>query len=311
MKDLKVIFMGTPEFCVPILKELIDKCNVIAVVTQPDKEVGRKKEIMYSPIKKVALENNIKVLQPVKIREEYQDVIDLNPDIIITCAYGQIIPEVILERPKLGCINVHASLLPKLRGGAPIHKAIIYGYLKTGITIMYMDKGMDTGDMISKKEVIIEDTDTAETLHDKLQKVSVSLLMETLPKIINGTNDRIKQNNDEATYAYNVSREEECVDFNKSSREVFNQIRGLNSWPGAYGVLDNKNIKLWSSVISNNKYDKDPGTIVNISKEGMEVTTKDGSIIITELQLPGKKKVFVKDFINGIKKEDYLDKKFK
>ena len=311
MKNLKVIFMGTPEFCVPILKELIDKCNVLAVVTQPDKEVGRKREIVYSPIKKVALENNIKVLQPVKIREEYKDIIDLNADIIITCAYGQIIPEVILNNPRLGCINVHASLLPKLRGGAPIHKAIIYGYEKTGITIMYMDKGMDTGDMISKTEVKIDDNDTAESLHDKLQKVSVPLLMETLPKIINGTSERIKQDENEVTYAYNVSREEEHVNFNKTSKEIYNQIRGLNSWPGAYAVLDDKNIKLWAATITNNKKQGEIGQIVDISKEGMEVITKDGSILITELQIPGKKKVKVSDFINGIKKEDYLNKRFK
>lgn len=311
MKDLKVIFMGTPDFCVPILEELIKKCTVIAVVTQPDKEVGRKKVLTPSPIKEVTLKNNIKVLQPVKIKEEYQDIIDLNPDIIITCAYGQIVPEVILNAPKYGCINVHASLLPKLRGGAPIHKAIINGYKKTGITIMYMDKGMDTGDMISKKEVDITDFDTAETLHDKLQKASVPLLMETLPSIINGTNKREKQNNDEATYAYNVSREDEHVNFNDTSLNVYNKIRGLNSWPGAYATLDDKNIKLWVSKISDNVYDKKPGTIVNLNKDGMEVVTKDKSILITELQLPGKKKMNIKDFINGNKKEDYLNKCFK
>lgn len=311
MKDLKVIFMGTPDFCVPILEELIDKCNVIAVVTQPDKEVGRKKVLTPSPIKEVAIKNNIEVLQPSKIRQEYEDIIKLTPDIIITCAYGQIIPEEILNLPRYGCINVHASLLPKLRGGAPIHKAIINGYDKTGITIMYMDKGMDTGDMISKKEVVIEDSDTVETLHDKLQKVSVPLLMETLPKIINGTAERKSQNDSDATYAYNVSREEEHVRFDKTSREVFNQIRGLNSWPGAYAILEDKNIKLWLSAISNNTYDKKPGTIVNIDKNGIEVVTKDGSILITELQLPGKKRTNIKDFVNGIKKEDYLNKVFK
>ena len=311
MKDLKVIFMGTPDFCVPILKALSEKCNVIAVVTQPDKEVGRKKEISYSPIKKTAIDLGIKVLQPVKIKEEYKEIIDLNPDIIITCAYGQIVPEVILNYPKYGCINVHASLLPKLRGGAPIHKAIIYGYDVTGITIMYMDKGMDTGDMISKKEVKIEDNDTAETLHDKLQKISVTLLLETLPKIISGTNKREKQDDNRATYAYNISRQEEHVDFNRTSREVFNQIRGLNSWPGAYAVLDDKNIKLWLSKISENHYDAKPGTIVNLNKNGMEIVTKDGSVLITELQLPGKRKTNIKDFINGVKKEDYLDKRFR
>ena len=311
MKDLKVIFMGTPDFCVPILKALSEKCNVIAVVTQPDKEVGRKKEISYSPVKKTAIDLGIKVLQPVKIKEEYKDIIDLNPDIISTCAYGQIVPEVILNYPKYGCINVHASLLPKLRGGAPIHKAIIYGYDVTGITIMYMDKGMDTGDMISKKEVKIEDNDTAETLHDKLQKISVTLLLETLPKIISGTNKREKQDDNCATYAYNISRQEEHVDFNKTSKEVFNQIRGLNSWPGAYAVLDDKNIKLWLSKISENHYDAKPGTIVNLDKNGMEIVTKDGSVLITELQLPGKRKTNIKDFINGVKKEDYLDKRFR
>ena len=194
MKNLKVIFMGTPEFCVPILDALIENYNVIAVVTQPDKEVGRKRKITYSPIKKKAIEKNVTVLQPIKIKDEYEEILYLNPDIIITCAYGQIVPESILNVPKYGSINVHASLLPKLRGGAPIHKSIIYGYDKTGITIMYMDKGMDTGDMISKVEVNILDTDAAETLHDKLQNVSVPLLMDTLPSIINGTNKREKQN---------------------------------------------------------------------------------------------------------------------
>ncbi len=311
MKDLKVIFMGTPVFCVPILEELIKETNVVAVVTQPDKEVGRKHEISFSPIKKVAIKNNIKVLQPVKIKEEYEDVISLNPDIIITCAYGQIVPLDILNCPKYGCINVHASLLPKLRGGAPIHKAIINGYDKTGITIMYMDKGMDTGDMIAKEEVKIEDNDTAESLHDKLSAISVPLLMKTLPSIINGTNKREKQNDADATYAYNVSREEEHVSFDKSSKDVYNQIRGLNSWPGAYAVLDDKNIKLWSSSITNNKYDKVPGTIINLDKNGLCVATKDGSVLIKELQIPGKKKMSIKDFINGNKKEDYVGKRFR
>mgnify|MGYP004562970793 FL=1 len=311
MKDLKVIFMGTPEFCVPILKALIENCNVIAVVTQPDKKVGRHQEISYSPIKKVAIENNIKVFQPIKIKEEYEDINLLNPDIIITCAYGQIIPEQILDKPKFGCINVHASLLPKLRGGAPIHKAIMYGYLKTGITIMYMDKGMDTGDIISKVEVDIDKNDTAETLHDKLMKESVPLLIETLPSIISGTNKREKQQEDKVTYAYNISRQEEHTDFNKSSLEVYNQIRSLNSWPGAYAILDDKNIKLWFCKITNNNFNLKPGTIVNVDKDGIEVVTKDSSVLITELQLPGKKKVNIKDFINGIRKEDYIGKIFK
>ena len=311
MKNLKVIFMGTPDFCVPILEALHENYSVLSVVTQPDKEVGRKREVVFSPIKKKALELGLEVLQPNKIREEYDDIIKLNPDLIVTCAYGQIVPEIILNNPKYGCINVHASLLPKLRGGAPIHKSIIYGYDKTGITIMYMDKGMDTGDMISKVEVIIEDTDTAETLHDKLQSASVPLLINTIPSIVNGTNERIKQNNDDATYAYNVYREEEHIDFNKTTKEVFNQVRGLNSWPGAYATLDESNIKIWLCEKYDNKSDSMPGTIINLDKNGMQVKTGDGSILITELQVPGKKKMNIKDFINGIKKEDYLGKTFK
>lgn len=310
MKNLKVVFMGTPEFCVPILEYLINNYNVVGVVTKPDSKVGRKHEITYSPIKKKAIENNIKVLQPIKIKEEYQEIINLNPDIIITCAYGQIVPDKILDYPKYGCINVHASLLPELRGGAPIHKAIIYGYKKTGITIMYMDSGMDTGDMISKSEVTIEDNDTAESLHDKLSSISVTLLKETLPKIINGTNERIKQDNSLATYAYNVTREEEHVSFDKTSLEIYNQIRGLNSWPGAYSSLDNKQIKLWESKICDKKFDCKPGVIKGIDKDGILVSTKDKSILITRIQMPGKKKTYVKDFINGIKKEELLEKSF-
>ena len=220
MEKIKVVFMGTPTFAVPILEKLIENYHVILVVSQPDKEKDRKGHLLETPIKKLALANNIEVYQPAKIKEEYQYIIDKQPDIIITCAYGQIIPEQILDKPKFGCINVHASLLPKLRGGAPIHKAIMYGYLKTGITIMYMDKGMDTGDMISKVEVDIDKNDTAETLHDKLIKESVPLLIETLPSIISGTNKREKQQEDKVTYAYNISRQEEHTDFNKSSLEV-------------------------------------------------------------------------------------------
>ena len=311
MKDKRVIFMGTPDFSVPVLEKLIESTNVVLVVTKKDAYVGRKKVLTESPIAICAHEHNIEVYKPNKLKEDYEYILNKKPDIIITCAYGSIVPKVVLDYPSYGCINVHASLLPKLRGGAPIHKAIINGYDKTGITIMYMDKGMDTGDMIEKAEVKIEDNDTASSLHDKLSAISVPLLMKTLPSIINGTNKREKQNDADATYAYNVSREEEHVSFDKSSNEIFNQIRGLNSWPGAYAVLDGKNIKLWSCVINNKKYDKAPGTIINLDKNGLEVTTTDGSVLIKELQLPGKKKMDIKDFINGNKKSDYVGKCFK
>ncbi len=302
-KDLKIIFMGTPEFSIPILEGLINNYNVIAIVTQPDKPVGRGGKISISPIKKIALNNNIKVLQPIKIREEYQNIIDLNPDIIITAAYGQIIPQILLDYPKYGCINVHASLLPKLRGGAPIHHAIIDGYQKTGITIMYMDSKMDTGDIISTQEVEISNTDTMSTLHDKLRIIGRDLLLKTLPNIISGNINPIKQNNDEATYAFNIKKEEEKIDFNKTKQEIYNQIRGLNSYPGSYAILDDKRIKIWNSYITDKQYNNlSNGEISNIYKDGIGIKVSDGEIVITDIQIEGKKRMLVSSYLNGIDK---------
>ena len=193
MEQVKVVFMGTPDFSVPVLEGLIENYQVIGVVTQPDRRVGRRQEVVFSPVKEVALKHQISLFQPEKIRSNYDDILALEPDIIITCAYGQIIPKEILEYPKYGCINVHASLLPKLRGGAPIHHAIIDGYDKTGITIMYMDEAMDSGDIISQRETKILDTDTVESLHDRLSRLGRELLMDTLPSILDGSAKRIKQ----------------------------------------------------------------------------------------------------------------------
>ena len=307
---MRVIFMGTPDFAVPVLEGLIENYEVILVVSQPDKRVGRKQELKNTPIKEVALKNNIPVFQPVKIREEYQDIIDLNPDIIVTCAYGQIIPKVILDCPKLGCINVHASLLPKLRGGAPIHKAIIDGYKTTGITIMYMDVKMDDGDIISQREIEITDDDNLESLHDKLSIMGKELLLDTLPSIIAGTNERIKQNEDEVTFAYNIKREEEHIDFNKSSREVFNLIRGLSPVPGANAILFDNEMKIYESIISDKNYSGTPGEIVDITKQGIIVKTNDGSIIITKLKPFGKKMMDSNSYVNGIGKDKLLGKVF-
>ena len=216
MEQVKVVFMGTPDFSVPVLEGLIENYQVIGVVTQPDRKVGRRQEVVFSPVKEVALKHNIPVFQPEKIRSDYTDILALEPDIIITCAYGQIIPKEILEYPKYGCINVHASLLPKLRGGAPIHHAIIDGYDKTGITIMYMDEAMDSGDIISQRETKILDTDTVESLHDRLSRLGRELLMDTLPSILDGSAKRIKQDLASVTYAYNIQREEEYLYFNKN-----------------------------------------------------------------------------------------------
>lgn len=304
----KVIFMGTPDFAVNILEGLIENYDVIAVVSQPDKKVGRKQILTETPVKKVALENNILVLQPENIRKDYQAIIDLKPDIIITCAYGQIIPKELLECPQYGCINVHASLLPKLRGGAPIHKAIIEGYDKTGITIMYMDEAMDSGDIITQKETIITDEDNLESLHDRLSIMGRELLLETLPSIFDKTNNRVKQNLSEVTYAYNIKREEEHINFSKTKKEVFNQIRGLCPFPGAYTVLDDEIFKIYKVEISSKDYKGECGKIINIYKNGIGVGCSDGEIIIKELKPSGKKKMSVKDYLNGVKKENLIGK---
>lgn len=309
---MRIVFMGTPDFAVNVLQGLIDnyKDDIVGVVSQPDKRVGRHQVLTNTPVKELALKNNIPVFQPEKIRTDFDDVIALKPDIIITCAYGQIIPKEILDCPKYGCINVHASLLPKLRGGAPIHKAIIDDYKVTGVTIMYMDVGMDTGDMISKVEVPILDTDNLESLHDKLSVEGTKLLLDTLPSIFDGSNERVAQNEEEVTYAYNIKREEERIDFNKSSREVFNLIRGLSPIPCSNAILDNKEMKIYSSVMTTDKYKGKCGEIVDVTKEGIVVLCNDGAIIIKELKPFGKKKMDAYSYVNGVGKKNLIGKVF-
>lgn len=307
---LKIVFMGTPDFAVPILEGLIKNYQVVLVVSQPDKKVGRKQILTPTPVKSKALEYGISVFQPVNIKEDYQKIIDVNPDIIITCAYGQIIPKVLLDYPEYGCINVHASLLPKLRGGAPIHKAIIDGYDKTGITIMYMDVRMDSGDIISQEETKILDSDNLEILHDRLSLMGVELLLKTLPSIFNKTNKRVKQNIDEVTFAYNIKREEEHIDFNKTSKEVFDLIRGLNPAPAANFILDGEEFKVYNSRIGTSK-NETSGKIINIYKDGIGVSTLDGEIILTEVKPAGKKRMLVRDYLNGIDKNSLLGKVIK
>lgn len=297
---MKIVFMGTPEFSKPILEALIENYDVELIVTQPDRYLGNK--VIEPVIKKVGIEHNIKVFQPQKIRKEYEEITKLNPDIIITCAYGQIIPKELLESPKYGAINIHASLLPKLRGGAPIHHAIIDGYDKTGITIMYMNDKMDEGDIILQKETQITDEDTTETLHDRLSLIGRDLILEAIPKIVKGVK-RIKQNEEEATYGYNISREDEKINFEKTKRQIFNQIRGLNSYPGAYTIYNNKILKVWKSKIGLNQTEGQNGKIINLYEDGIGVKCADGEIILTEVQLEGKKRQTAKEFINGHKNE--------
>ena len=307
MDRIKVVFMGTPDFAVPVLEELIKVTDVCLVVTQPDKEVGRHHEISFSPIKKVALNHDIKVFQPSKIRIDNEVIMNEKPDLIVTCAYGQIIPEKILNLPRLGCVNVHASLLPKLRGGAPIHRSIINGDDKTGITIMYMDKSMDTGDIISQRECPILDTDNVGILHDKLSKIGAELLMDTLPSIVNGTNDRIKQNNDEATYAYNISREDEHIDFNDLAINVYNKVRGLNPWPVAYTIINGEEVKVLDCYISEEDSVFSSGTICCIDKGKFGICAKDKVVYIKTVKPSGKRQMDINDYINGIRREDVLN----
>lgn len=308
---MKIVFMGTPDFAVNVLQGLIDNYDVVGVVSQPDKRIGRHQVLTNTPVKELALKYDIPVFQPIKIREDYEDILNLNPDLIVTCAYGQIIPKAILDYPRLGCINVHASLLPKLRGGAPIHKSIIDDYGTTGVTIMYMDVKMDSGDIISQREVKILDSDNLESLHDKLSEVGTSLLLDTLPSIIDGSNSRTKQNEDEVTYAYNIKREEEHIDFSKTSREVFNLIRGLCPVPSSNAILDEKEMKIYKSTISSKNYNGEYGEIVDITKEGIIVKTGDAAIILTEVKPFGKKKMDANSYVNGIGKNNLIGKVFK
>lgn len=299
--------MGTPEFAVPVLDGLIENYDVVLVVSQPDKKVGRHQKLTNTPIKEVAMRNNIPCLQPVKIKDNYQDILKFEPDIIVTCAYGQLIPKEVLGYPRLGCINVHASLLPKLRGGAPIHKSIIDGYSKTGITIMYMDVNMDSGDIIAQKETIISDSDNLESVHDRLSLIGRELLLETLPSIIDGTNERKTQNEEDVTYAFNIKREEEHVDFSKTRREVFNLIRGLSPVPSAFVVLDGQEMKVYSSVISERTFpNKSIGAVTGLYKNGIGVNCSDGEIILTVIKPFGKKKMEASSYINGLQDKDSM-----
>lgn len=309
-KELQIVYMGTPEFSAEVLKELLKTYKIRAVVTQPDRKVGRGGNVSFSPVKQVALDNNILVIQPEKIRDDIEEIINLRPDLIITCAYGQILSKGILNLPRLGCINVHASLLPKLRGGAPIHRAIMNGYKKTGVTIMYMNEHMDEGDMISKKEVEITDTDTAESLHDKLMNVGKKLLVETLPSIIDGTNNREKQDESQATYGFVITKEDEKIDFSKSKQTIYNQIRGLNSWPGSYCYYKGEVLKVWESYITDNYYaEKIDGEITNLYKDGFGVKVSNGEIVFKTVQPAGKKRMSGIDFANGeANKESILGK---
>ena len=305
MKE-RIVFMGTASFSLVVLQMLLEnQYHVVGVVTQPDRYVGRKKVLTMPDVKVEALKYDIPVIQPVRIKEDYQAILDLQPDLIITAAYGQIIPQALLDAPRLGCVNVHASLLPLYRGGAPVHQAIIDGQEKTGVTIMYMVKKMDAGDIISQKETAILQDDTVGILYDRLSDLGAKLLKETLPSILNGTNQRIPQDESLVTYAPTLSREDERIDWNLSAKQVYNKVRGTNPWPGSYTTYQGKTVKIWAGQVHQcenaikHHAHQDNGTIVKIFKDAIGVKVNDGVYLITELQLEGKKRMSVKDYLNG------------
>ena len=311
MDKKKIVFMGTPKFAVPILEMLIENFGVDLVITQPDKKVGRKKVLTAPPVKVIAEEKGIKVLQPEKISNDenvLSELKELNPDIIITAAYGQLVPETILEIPKYKCINVHGSLLPKLRGGAPIQYSILEDHGKTGITIMYMVKKLDAGDMISKIEVDILDSDNYESLHDKLSIAGRDLLKETLPNIFTGNIAPEKQDDSLATFARNILREDEKIDWNKSARQIFNQIRALDPTPGAFTYLDENVLKIWNSEVvdlEENFSSKKVGTIIKQDKKHIYLLCGENTVLkVKELQISGKKRMPVVNFLSN--KKDYV-----
>ena len=296
----RILFMGTPDIAVGILKCLLDNnYNIVGVVSQPDKKVGRKQILTPTPVKSLAVEHNIPVYQPEKIGDIYEDLKALDIDLIVTCAYGQFLPTKILELPKIRAINVHASLLPKYRGGAPIHKCIIAGEKESGVSIMEMVKKMDAGDVCNVKKVEITESDTMGTLYQKLMICGQEALLEVIDKVIDGTAVFVPQNEEEATVAWNVSKEEEKIDFSLKGMKVYNHIRGLIPVPAGYAYLDGKKMKFHEVGILHETSSKPSGTILSIKDDALCISLEDKVLLVYMLQPEGKPKMKAKDYYNG------------
>lgn len=303
---MKVVFMGTPDFAVPTLEYLKkENYDIKLVITQPDKPKGRGRKLTPPPVKVKALELGLEVFQPnnVNSEESILKLKEISPDIVVVVAYGQILKENILNIPKYGCINVHASLLPFYRGAAPINWAIINGEKKTGITTMYMDKGLDTGDILLKEEIEIDENMTAQELHDKLKWIGAELLINTLEDIDKGNIRRIKQDDSVATYAPMLDRDTGKIDFNKTGVEIKNLVRGTNPWPGAFFEYKGERIKVFKVDILNEFKNGKIGEVLKADKDGIFVKAKDCCIVIKEIQFPGKKRMSVEEFLKGNKFE--------
>lgn len=297
-----VVFMGTPDFAVPCLDMLVnEKYDILAVVTQPDRPRGRGQKLSPSPVKKAALANKLPVLQPEKVKypEFHKKLTQLKPDLIIVVAFGQFLPKSLLDLPKYGCINVHASLLPKYRGAAPIHWAVINGEEKTGVTTMYMDIGMDNGDMILHSEIPIGPDDTTGDIHDELKTLGADVLKQTIELIAYDKAPRIPQDNNSATYAPLLTREIELIDWAKSATVIHNLIRGLNPWPGAYCHYKNKNMKIWQTRIISNTGIGIPGRINSFTNRGIIIETGKGLIELLNVQPESKRRMSAIDYAHG------------
>ncbi len=299
---MKIVYMGTPDFAVAPLEAIIRAGHeVTAVVTQPDKQKGRGKEVQMTPVKECALKHGIPVFQPVKIREPeaVKQLSEYSADIFVVAAFGQILTEEILNMPKFGCVNIHASLLPKYRGAAPIQRVILDGEAETGVTIMKMAKGIDTGDMYIKKVVSIDEKETGESLHDKLMEAGAELIVEALPKIESGELIPEKQDDALSSHAEKLTKSMGFIDWTGEAVVIERWVRGLNSWPSAYTYFNGKTLKIWEADVIDGKAGAQPGTVINVEKDFFDVATGEGALRIKNLQLEGKKRMCVKDFLLG------------
>ncbi|PIP73352.1 MAG: methionyl-tRNA formyltransferase [Nitrospinae bacterium CG22_combo_CG10-13_8_21_14_all_47_10] len=303
---MNIVFMGTPEFALPTLKALHHSSHSIqAVITQPDKPKGRGQKLIVSPIKQYALDSNLPILQPktVNAPEFIDSLMQNRPDIIIVVAFGQILSETFLKIPKRFCINLHSSLLPKYRGAAPIHRSILKGDTRTGVTTMIMDKGMDTGDILLMQETPVHETDNAQTLHDTLSEMGGALVLETLKRLEENTLLPVPQDHSQATYAGKLKKEEGLIHWEQSATTLFNQVRGLTPWPGSYTLFNKKRLRIIKAEVTAGSPDDKPGQVARVTDMGIEVGTGDGRLVITELQPEGKKSMSAKSFLAGHKIE--------
>lgn len=299
MKKVRTMFMGTPEFAIPALESLLKISDVVCVVTKPDALVGRKKVLTPSPIKEFAIKENIPVLTPSKLKEEYHSILDYEPELIVTCAYGKIVPKIILDYPKYGCINIHASILPKYRGSAPMQWAIINGEKETGITLMYMDEKMDTGDIIDIVKIPILDDDDLGSIHDKLSLLGSSILEKNFTKIINNNISRIKQDDAKATLAPMITREMELLDFNDYGKNIINKIRAFSPYPLTRTMINNEEVKIVKARFIK-KENTNVGNLI-ITKNDLGIECLDGIIYLEIIKPVGKKEMPIKSYLNGLK----------